>query len=75
MEDLVEKYIAAAGFEEDISYFKEMCLKDIEVKLNVEFVLLCNQGKTIKRLDFVIKMIYGIETNFMVVAQSLRKLQ
>ena len=30
MEDLVEKYIVAAGFEKDVNYFKEMYIKDIE---------------------------------------------
>lgn len=30
MEDLVEKYIVAAGFKKDVNYFKEMYLRDIE---------------------------------------------
>lgn len=30
MEDLVEKYIQAAGFQKNVTYFKEMYLKDIE---------------------------------------------
>lgn len=34
MEDLVEKYIVAAGFEKNVNYFKEMYLKDIESKWN-----------------------------------------
>lgn len=34
MEDLVEKYIVAAGFEKDVNYFKEMYLKDIEERIN-----------------------------------------
>ena len=34
MEDLVEKYIRAAGFKKDVNYFKEMYLKDIEQKNN-----------------------------------------
>lgn len=67
MEELVEKYIRAAGLEKGISYFKEMCLKDIEKTWNVNLSALSNQGKAAKRFDFVIKtstMIYGIEANF-----------
>lgn len=67
MEDLVEKYIMAAGFERDVSYFKEMYLKEIEERWNIDLSALSNQGKAAKRFDFVIKtdrMIYGIETNF-----------
>ncbi len=67
MEDLVEKYIMAAGFKRDVSYFKEMYLKEIEERWNIDLSALSNQGKAAKRFDFVIKtdrMIYGIETNF-----------
>ena len=67
MEDLVEKYIVAAGFVKGVNYFKEMYLKDIEEKWNIDLSALSNQGKAAKRFDFVIKtdnMIYGIETNF-----------
>lgn len=67
MEGLVEKYIVAAGFVKDKDYFKEMYLKDIEDKWEVDLSALSNQGKAAKRFDFVIKtdkMIYGIETNF-----------
>lgn len=67
MENLVEKYIAAAGFEKDVNYFKEMYLKDIEKKWDIDLSELSNQGKAAKRFDFVIKtekMIYAIETNF-----------
>lgn len=67
MEDLVENYIVAAGFIKDITYFKEMYLKDIEQKWNIDLSALSNQGKAAKRFDFVIKtenMIYAIETNF-----------
>lgn len=67
MEDLVEKYIVAAGFKRDESYFKEMYLKDIEKRWSIDLSALSNQGKAAKRFDFVIKtdkMIYGIETNF-----------
>ncbi len=67
MEDLVEKYIRAAGFIKDGNYFKEMYLKDIEQRWNMDLSALSNQGKAAKRFDFVIKtenMIYAIETNF-----------
>lgn len=67
MENLVEKYIVAAGFVKEETYFKEMYLKDIEQKWNIDLSALSNQGKAAKRFDFVIKtenMIYGIETNF-----------
>ena len=67
MENLVEKYILTAGFKKEVNYFKEMYLKDIEEKWNIDLSALSNQGKAAKRFDFVIKtekMIYGIETNF-----------
>jgi type II restriction enzyme len=67
MEDLVEKYIQAVGFDKDKNYFKEMYLVDIEKKWSIELSALSNQGKATKRFDFVIKtdkMIYAIETNF-----------
>ena len=67
MENLVEKYIVLAGFKKNVNYFKEMYLKEIEEKWNVDLSALSNQGKAAKRFDFVIKtdkMIYGVETNF-----------
>lgn len=67
MEDLVEKYIVSAGYEKNVSYFKEMYLKDIEQKWDIDLSALSNEGKAAKRFDFVIKtdtMIYAIETNF-----------
>ena len=67
MEDLVEKYIVAAGFKKNENYFKEMYLKDIESKWNIDLSALSNDGKAAKRFDFVVKtekMIYAIETNF-----------
>lgn len=67
MEALVEKYITAAGFKKGVTYFKEMYLRDIEKKWNIDLSALSNQGKAAKRFDFVIKterMIYGIEANF-----------
>ncbi|KXA13523.1 DNA adenine methylase [Fusobacterium equinum] len=67
MENLVESYIQKAGFIKGKSYFKEMKIKEIEKKFNIDLSKISNQGKTVKRFDFVVKtetMIYGIETNF-----------
>lgn len=67
MENLVEKYIVEAGFVKEENYFKEMYLKDIEQKWDIDLSALSNQGKAAKRFDFVIKtekQIYAIETNF-----------
>lgn len=64
MEDLVEQYIVEAGFIKDKTYFKEVKLKDVERKWNLDLSAVSNQGKVVKRFDFVIKtdnMIYGIE--------------
>lgn len=64
MEDLVEDYIKKSKVTE---YYKEMYLKDIEKRWNVDLSSISNNGKAAKRFDFVIKtekMIYLIETNF-----------
>ena len=52
MEDLVEKYIKVAGFVKDVSYFKEMYLKDIEEKWNIDLSALSNQGR--QRRDLIL---------------------
>lgn len=67
MEALVEKYLIRAGFIRDVTYFKEFSFKEIEKKWGLDLSSMSNQGKTNKRLDFVVKqsdMVYGIETNF-----------
>lgn len=67
MEDVVEGFIKKAGFEKDKTYFKEMYLKDIENKWNIDLSALSNMGKSKKRFDYVVKtknMIYAFETNF-----------
>ena len=67
MEDLVEKYIVKAGFIKGVNYFKEMKISEIEEKFKIDLSQISNNGKTVKRFDFVIKtenMIYAIETNF-----------
>ena len=49
------------------NYFKEMYLRDVESKWNIDLSALSNHGKAAKRFDFVIKTdktIYAIETNF-----------
>ncbi len=67
MEELVEKYIKAAGLEKNKTYYKEMNLAEVEKKWGIDLSEISNAGKTVKRFDFVIKtdkMIYGCETNF-----------
>lgn len=63
MENLVEGYLRQAG----VNYQKEMYLKDIESKWNIDLSAISNTGKTAKRFDFVVKTdscIYAIECNF-----------
>lgn len=67
MEDVVEGFIKKAGFIKDETYFKEMYLKEIESKWNIDLSALSNLGKVAKRFDFVVKTpkcIFAIETNF-----------
>lgn len=67
MENLVESYLRKAGLERDSDYFKEMKIGDIETKWGLNLSALSNQGKTVKRFDFVVKIaqtVYAIETNF-----------
>ena len=73
MEDLVESYIAEAGYEKDINFFKEMYISEITEKWGIDLSAISNSGKSEKRFDFVIKtdnMIYGIEANFYVSSGS-----
>lgn len=63
MEDLVESHLKKAG----VVYYKEMYLKDIERKWNIDLSSISNEGKSAKRFDFVVKTdscIYAIECNF-----------
>lgn len=67
MENLVESYIIKAGFKKNIDYFKEMNLKDIENKWELDLSLMSGNNVSTKRFDFVIKtdtQVYLIETNF-----------
>lgn len=67
MENLVEDYIIKAGYKKNETYFKEMYLKDIEKKWNLDLSAMSGNNVSAKRFDFVIKkenMVYVIETNF-----------
>ncbi|MCL5982231.1 MAG: type II restriction endonuclease [Firmicutes bacterium] len=67
MENLVESFLRKAGLVRDTDYFKEMKISDIEGKWGLDLSALSNQGKTVKRFDFVVKterVAYAIETNF-----------
>ncbi|MDR2615733.1 MAG: type II restriction endonuclease [Oscillospiraceae bacterium] len=67
MENLVESHLQKAGFVKGETYFKEMRIADITAKWGIDLSALSNDGKTVKRFDFVVKtanMIYGIEVNF-----------
>ena len=67
MENLVESYIIKAGYKKDINYFKEMYLKDIEKKWNLDLSAMSGNNVSTKRFDFVLKndnQVYVIETNF-----------
>ena len=67
MEKLVESYIIKAGYKKDVNYFKEMYLKDIENKWNLDLSEMSGHNTSTKRFDFVIKtdkQVYVIETNF-----------
>ena len=67
MENIVEKYIQEAGYKKDETYFKEMYLRDIENKWNLDLSAMSGNNISTKRFDFVIKksnQVYVIETNF-----------
>lgn len=67
MENLVEEYIVKAWYKKNDTYFKEMYLKDIERKWNLDLSAMSGNNVSAKRFDFVIKkenMVYVIETNF-----------
>jgi type II restriction enzyme len=67
MENLVESYLRKAGFERDVNYFKEMKIAEVEEKWGLDLSALSNQGKTVKRFDFVVNSgdtVFAIETNF-----------
>lgn len=69
MEDLVESYLK----KEQVEYYKEMYLTDIEKKWKIDLSAVSAEGTSTKRWDFVVKTpscIYVIETNFYASAGS-----
>ena len=67
MEELVESFIQKAGFIKNVNYFKEMKLAELEAKTGLDLSALSNDGKTVKRFDYVIiseKCVYACECNF-----------
>jgi type II restriction enzyme len=67
MENLVESHLKKVGLIAGDTYFKEITIATIETKWGIDLSTLSNQGKAVKRFDFVVKApfnIYGIETNF-----------
>ena len=67
MEDVLQCFIEKEGFILNQTYFKEMYLKDIESKWDIDLSALSNLGKVAKRFDYVVKTkncIYAFETNF-----------
>lgn len=67
MEDVLQGFIEKEGFVLNQTYFKEMYLKNIEHKWNIDLSSLSNLGKVAKRFDYVVKTdncIYAFETNF-----------
>lgn len=72
MEELVERYIKKAGFVKNKTYFKGMCISNIEIQYHVNLSTI-PQSIATKIWDFVIKtnkQIYVIETNFYSVGGS-----
>jgi len=67
MENLVESHLIKSGFVKGMNYFKEMKIGDVERMWGINLSTLTNDGKTVKRFDFVVKTqatIFCIETNF-----------
>ncbi|MCL2099146.1 MAG: type II restriction endonuclease [Oscillospiraceae bacterium] len=67
MENLVESYLRKAGLIKNQTYFNEMDISDIETRWGLNLSAISNQGKTVKRFDFVVKVantVFAIETNF-----------
>lgn len=69
MEDLVEFFIQEAGFEKNVSYYKEMYLRDVEQRWGYDLSSISANGVTQKRFDFVVKPaesqdVYICECNF-----------
>lgn len=67
MENIVESYLIKAGFQKNLTYFKEMYKNEIEKKFGLDLSKISNNGKTEKRFDFVFlkeNHVYACECNF-----------
>ena len=67
MENIVESYLIKAGFQKNLTYFKEMYKSEIEKKFGLDLSKISNNGKTEKRFDFVFlkeNHVYACECNF-----------
>lgn len=63
MEDIVELFLRRTGVE----YYKEMQAREVNRRWGLDLSNLTNNGKTVKRFDFVVHTVgctYGIEANF-----------
>ena len=63
MENLVEKFLQAAGVE----FFKQKYIGEVEKMFGLDLSAISAQGTSTKRFDFVVKTankIFSIETNF-----------
>ena len=64
---IVESFLKKAGLIENVTYFKEMYIHEIQDKWGIDLSSISNNGEAEKRFDFVVKgksTVYGIETNF-----------
>ena len=69
MENLVESFLK----KENVKYFKEMYLTEIEEKFNIDLSAISVEGTSTKRWDFVVNnngKIFVIETNFYTISGS-----
>ena len=69
MENLVESFLK----KENVEYFKEMYLTEIEEKFNIDLSAISVEGTSTKRWDFVVNnngKIFVIETNFYTISGS-----
>lgn len=67
MEDIVESYLVRAGFQKNVTCFKEMYKSEIEQKFGLDLSRISNNGKTEKSFDFVFvkgNHVYACECNF-----------
>lgn len=55
MEELVESFIKKSGFQENITYFKEMKIREIEKKFGVNLSSISNKAKLLNVLILLLK--------------------